>query len=162
MDLNPGEVVIFEGRPSWRSILGFYLLGLLAVGAAAAIGGLAAGGGVAAGAGAAVLVIVLIWGYLKRMATRYSITNRRMHIRRGILSRSIEETRLNRVQDVRVKQGLGQRLLGIGTVDFGTSAESGAGFRFEGIARPDDVARQIDRTIHEADAPAPPVPPPAT
>src|SRR5918999_1240038 len=160
MDLNPGEAVIFEGRPSWRSILGFYLLGLLAVAAAFAIGLLAADAGIGAAAGGAVLVLVLIWGWLKRLATRYAITNRRLHIRRGILSRNIEETRLDRVQDVRVKQGLGQRLLGVGTVDFGTSAESGAGFRFEGIANPDHVARQIDRVIHEADAPAPPVPPP--
>jgi uncharacterized membrane protein YdbT with pleckstrin-like domain len=160
MDLNPGEAVIFEGRPSWRSILGFYLLGLLAVAAAFAIGLLAADAGIGAAAGGAVLLIVLVWGYLKRIATRYAITNRRLRIRRGILSRDIEETRLDRVQDVRVKQGLGQRLLGVGTVDFGTSAESGAGFRFEGIAHPDAVARQIDRVIHEADAPAPPVPPP--
>jgi uncharacterized membrane protein YdbT with pleckstrin-like domain len=161
MDLNPGEAVIFEGRPSWRSILGFYILGLLAVAAAFAIGLLAADAGIGAAAGGVVLVIVLIWGWLKRFHTRYAITNRRLHIRRGILSRNVEETRLDRVQDVRVKQGLGQRLLGVGTVDFGTSAESGAGFRFEGIASPDHVARQIDRVIHEADAPAPPIPPPA-
>jgi uncharacterized membrane protein YdbT with pleckstrin-like domain len=160
MDLNPGEAIIFEGRPSWRSILGFYLLGLLAAAAAFVIGLLAADAGIGAAAGAVVLLIVLVWGYLKRMATRYAITNRRLHIRRGILSRNIEETRLDRVQDVRVKQGLGQRLIGVGTVDFGTSAESGAGFRFVGIANPDHVARQIDRVVHEADAPAPPIPPP--
>jgi len=160
MDLNPGEVVIFEGRPSWRSILGFYLLGTLAAAAAFAIGLLAADAGIGAAAGAVVLVIVLLWGYLKRFHTRYAITNRRLHIRRGILSRDIEETRLERVQDVKVSQGLGQRLLGVGTVDFGTSAESGAGFRFEGIADPDHVARQIDRVVHEADAPAPPIEPP--
>jgi len=160
MDLNPGEVVIFEGRPSWRSILGFYLLGLLAAAAAFAIGLLAADAGIGIAAGAVVLVLVLLWGWLKRVETRYAITNRRLHIRRGILSRNIEETRLDRVQDVRVQQGLGQRLLGVGTVDFGTSAESGAGFRFEGIAHPDRVARQIDRVIHEVDAPAPSVPPP--
>ncbi|MDQ3934174.1 MAG: PH domain-containing protein [Actinomycetota bacterium] len=160
MDLNPGEVVIFEGRPSWRSILGFYILGLLAVAAAFAIGLLAADAGIGAAAGGAVLLIVLLWGWLKRISTRYAITNRRIHIRRGILSRNIEETRLDRLQDTRVQQGLGQRLLGVGTVDFGTSAESGAGFRFEGIANPDHVARQIDRVLHEADAPAPPVPPP--
>ena len=160
MDLNPGEVAIFEGRPSWRSIIGFYLLGLLAVAAAFAIGLLAADAGIGSAAAGVVLVIVLLWGWLKRFHTHYTITNRRIHIRRGILSRHIEETRLSRVQDVRVKQGLGQRMLGVGTVDFGTSAESGAGFRFEGIADPDGVARQIDRVIHEADAPAPPVPPP--
>jgi uncharacterized membrane protein YdbT with pleckstrin-like domain len=160
MDLNPGEVAIFEGRPSWRSILGFYILGLIAVGAAFAIGLLAADGGIGAAVAGVVLVFVLVWGWLKRFHTHYVITNRRIHIRRGILSRNIEEARLDRVQDVRVHQGLGQRVLGIGTVDFGTSAESGAGFRFEGIASPDSVARQMDRVVHEADAPAPPVPPP--
>jgi uncharacterized membrane protein YdbT with pleckstrin-like domain len=160
MDLNPGEVVIFEGRPSWRSIIGFYLLGLLAAAAAFAIGLLAADAGIGAAAGGVVLAIVLLWGYLKRFHTRYAITNRRLRIRRGILSRDVEETRLERVQDVKVSQHLGQRMLGVGTVDFGTSAESGAGFRFEGIANPDHVARQVDRVVHEADAPAPPVDPP--
>jgi uncharacterized membrane protein YdbT with pleckstrin-like domain len=161
MDLNPGEVVIFQGRPSWRSIIGFYLLGLLAVAAAFAIGLLATDdAGIGAAAGGVVLLIVLVWGYLKRFHTRYAITNRRLHIRRGILSRDIEETRLDRVQDVKVSQHLGQRLLGVGNVDFGTSAESGAGFRFEGIANPDHVARQVDRVVHEADAPAPAIDPP--
>ncbi len=160
MELSPGETVIFEGRPSWRSIVGFYVLGLLAVAAAVVIGALAASGGVAAAAGAVVLVVVLVWGWLRRVATRYAITNRRLHIRRGILSRNDEQTRLDRVQDVKVSQHLGQRMLGVGTVDFGTSAESGAGFRFEGIANPDHVARQVDRVVHEADAPAPAVEPP--
>ncbi|MEA2473795.1 MAG: hypothetical protein QOE06_1710 [Thermoleophilaceae bacterium] len=160
MDLNPGEVVIFEGRPSWRSILGFYILGLLAVAAAFAIGYLAKDAGIGAAAGGAVLVIVLIWGYLKRFSTRYAITNRRLHIRRGILSRSVEETRIDRVQDVKVTQGFLERILGIGTVDFDTSAESGAGFRFSGIANPDHVSRQVDRVVHEADAPAPSLDPP--
>jgi membrane protein YdbS with pleckstrin-like domain len=160
MDLNPGEVVIYQGHPSWRSILGFYLLGLLAVAAAAAIGGLAASGGVAAAAGAAVLVIVLIWGWLRRISTRYAITNRRLHIRRGILSRHIEETRLDRVQDVKIHQGVFQRILRIGTVDFDTSAESGAGFRFVGVGGPDNIAHQVDRVIHEGDAPSPPLDPP--
>ena len=37
MDTEAGEHVIFEGHPSWRAIIGFYIVGLLAVGAAAAI-----------------------------------------------------------------------------------------------------------------------------
>ena len=164
MDLSPGETMIFEGHPSWRSILGFYFWGLLAVAAAVAIGVLAASTGAGVAAGAAVLVIVLIWGWLRRWATRYAITTRRLHIRRGILSRNIEETRLDRVQDVKIHQGIGARILRIGTVDFDTSAESGAGFRFVGVASPDFIVRQVDRVIHEADAPPlpadPPPPPP--
>ncbi len=36
MELHPGETIIYEGHPSWRAILDFYLKGLgiaLAVGA---------------------------------------------------------------------------------------------------------------------------------
>ncbi len=29
LNLSPGEQVIFEGHPSWRAILGFYLKGIL-------------------------------------------------------------------------------------------------------------------------------------
>jgi hypothetical protein len=28
MDLSPDEQIIFQGHPSWRAILGFYLKGL--------------------------------------------------------------------------------------------------------------------------------------
>ena len=29
MDLHPGEQIVFEGRPVWRSILSFYISGLI-------------------------------------------------------------------------------------------------------------------------------------
>jgi len=37
MDLEPGERIIFQGHPSWRSILGFYIKGVAVVFIAAAI-----------------------------------------------------------------------------------------------------------------------------
>src|ERR687887_2777565 len=118
MDLQPGEDVIYEGHPSWRSTLGFYLLGLIAVAAAAAIGYAVKGVGIAVAAGAAVFVVVLIVGWLRRITTRYLITTRRMQIRRGILAREVEETRVDRIVDVTVRQSVFERMLGIGAVDF--------------------------------------------
>ena len=41
MDLEPGEHVIFQGHPSWRSILGFYVKALAVVVVAAAVAGVA-------------------------------------------------------------------------------------------------------------------------
>ena len=29
MDLHPGEQIVFEGHPSWRGVLSFYLKGLV-------------------------------------------------------------------------------------------------------------------------------------
>ena len=40
MDLHPGEEIVFEGHPSWRSTLRFYVLGLLGAAVIGAIVGL--------------------------------------------------------------------------------------------------------------------------
>ena len=154
MDLHPGERVIYEGHPSWRSILGFYVLGVVAAAAAAAIGAAASSAGVAVAAAAAVLLVVLLVGWLRRMATRYLITTRRLQIRRGILSRHVEETRVDRVVDVTVHQSLAARVLAIGDVDFdNASAQQGDLFRFAGVARPHRITEAIGR-VHEESASA--------
>ena len=152
MDLHAGEHVIYEGRPSWRSILGFYILGVLAIAAAAVIGALVSGAGISALAGVVVLVIVLLVGWLRRLTTHYVITNRRLQIRRGILSKHVEETRVERVVDVTVHQSLLSRILAIGDVDFdNASAQQGDLFRFAGIAHPQRITEAIDR-VHEENA----------
>ena len=156
MDLFPGERVIYEGHPSWRSTFGFYVLGLLVAAAAAAIGYFAAdsSAGVAAAAGIAVLAIVLIVGWVRRITTRYLITTRRLQIRRGILARNVEETRVDRIVDVTVRQSIWQRVMAIGAVDFdNASAQQGDLFRFTGIADPHDVTRAINQVHEEAGAP---------
>ena len=88
MDLHPGEHVIYEGHPSWRSTFGFYILGALVAAAAAVIAYFAAdkSTGLAVAVGIGLLVIVLIVGWLRRITTRYLITNRRLQIRRGLLT----------------------------------------------------------------------------
>jgi uncharacterized membrane protein YdbT with pleckstrin-like domain len=152
MDLHPGEHVIYEGHPSWRSTFGFYVAGLILVAAAGAGGYFASGAGIGAGAGVAILLVVLIVGWLRRITTRYLITNRRLQIRRGILSKNVEETRVDRVVDVTVRQGVFDRILAIGAVDFdNASAQQGDLFRFSGIASPHEVVRAINQ-VHEEEA----------
>ncbi len=156
MDLHPGESVIYEGHPSWRSTFGFYVSGVFLVAIAVAIGVLADKTGIGAAVGAALFVLVLLIGWLRRITTRYLITNRRLQIRRGILARNVEETRVDRVVDVTVHQRVIDRILQIGAVDFdNASAQQGDLFRFSGIASPENVVRAIDRVHEERDtAPA--------
>jgi uncharacterized membrane protein YdbT with pleckstrin-like domain len=153
MELHPGENVIYEGHPSWRSIVSFYLMGVLLVVAAAVIGALAGQGGIGAAAAAVILVVVLIVGWLKRITTRYLITNRRLQIRRGLIAKHVEETRTERVVDVTVHQGVLDRVLQIGAVDFdNASAQQGDLFRFAGVAQPERLVRAIDLVHEEARA----------
>ncbi|MGH2952941.1 MAG: PH domain-containing protein [Solirubrobacterales bacterium] len=150
--LQPGEQVLYEGHPSWRSILGFYIKGLLVTAVVCAIVALISGlgeGGADAGlvtiialVGVAVTILV---GFIKRVATSYTITNRRLHIKRGIVSRTIQETRLERVQNVNYNQSVLQRILQVGDVDFDTAAGDDYNFVFAGVAEPADVIHMVDR-----------------
>jgi uncharacterized membrane protein YdbT with pleckstrin-like domain len=155
--LNPGEQVIFEGHPSWRSILGFYIKGLLVTAAIALVVGLVTGiagdevdtGLVTIVAVIGVAITVLV-GFIKRIATDYVITDRRLHIKRGIISRTIQETRLVRVQNVNYNQGVLDRILQIGDVDFDTAAGDDYNFVFSGVAQPEEVVHQVDRATRLA------------
>jgi uncharacterized membrane protein YdbT with pleckstrin-like domain len=157
MDLESGESIIFEGHPSWRSILGFYVKGLLVVVVLAALVGLASkliddevkqswmGAALAAG-----LVIVFLAGWIKRVFTKYVITSHRLYIRRGIVARREQQTQLSRVQNVNTSQSAFQRLLQVGTVDFDTAAGDDYDFRFEGVEDPQEVVS----AVHRAQGPA--------
>jgi uncharacterized membrane protein YdbT with pleckstrin-like domain len=145
LNLSPGEQVIFEGHPSWRAILGFYLKGVLIAVVLGVIAKLAFGDGTAFLVILVVLALTLLVGFLKRVATRYTITSRRLNIKRGIVSREIQETRLERVQNVNYRQSLYQRLMQIGDVDFDTAASDDYNFVFTGVADPAEVVEAVDR-----------------
>jgi uncharacterized membrane protein YdbT with pleckstrin-like domain len=146
LNLSPGERIIFEGHPSWRAILGFYLKGILL---AAVVGVIARLLDVSS---ATVFLIVLVIigltilvGFVKRVATTYTITDRRLNIKRGIVSREIQETRLERVQNVNYRQSVFQRVMQIGDVDFDTAATDDYNFVFAGVADPGDVVHSVDQ-----------------
>ncbi len=153
MDLEPGERLIFEGHPSWRSILGFYLKGLVAVAIGAAIAYFAADTGLAVAVGIVLLLIVLVAGYVKRLFTTYTITDHRLHIRRGIIARAEQQTLINRVQNVNTHQSVPQRMLMFGDVNFDTAAGDDFDFQFAGVAKPHDVVEAVHRAQREADVP---------
>ena len=81
------------------------------------------------------------------MFTKYLITNRRLRITRGIVRRNVQETRLDRVQNVNYEQGVIDRVFKVGTVDFDTAGTDDSEFRFEWVNRPDAVVRAVDEAI---------------
>lgn len=151
MELESGEHVIFEGHPSWRSILGFYFKGLVLAVVVAVLVLVATDTGPAVGAGVVVLVTALIAGYVTRLFTTYTITNNRLHIRRGIVARAEQQTLVTRVQNVNTHQSVLQRMLVIGTVDFDTAAGDDYDFQFAGVAKPHDVVDAVHRAQRAAE-----------
>ena len=146
---------MFEGHPSWRSIIAFYVKGLLLVLIAAFAVGIITGiTDDGTDAGLVILValigvaVVVLAGFIMRITTHYTITNRRLHIKRGIIAREIQETRLERVQNVNYNQSLLQRMLQVGDVDFDTAAGDDYNFIFAGVADPDEVVERVDQATH--------------
>lgn len=145
LNLSPGEQVIFQGHPSWRAILGFYLKGTAVAVVLGVIAKLIDSNGTAFLVILVVIAITVLAGFVKRVATTYTITNRRLNIKRGIISREIQETRLERVQNVNYRQSVFQRLMQIGDVDFDTAATDDYNFVFYGVANPGDVVHSVDQ-----------------
>jgi uncharacterized membrane protein YdbT with pleckstrin-like domain len=155
VDPEPGEEIFFHGHPSWRSLAGFYAKGLtgsLVVGVLVGVITRIADHHVEIGwvvvAIVVVFLVLMAIGQLRRIQTTYSITNRRLAIETGLLSKQLHQTRLERVQNVNCDQSLGARILRIGTVDFDTAAEAEFGFSFRGVGEPRGIVRTVDRALH--------------
>jgi uncharacterized membrane protein YdbT with pleckstrin-like domain len=158
LELHPNEHVIFDGHPSWRGTLSFYARGILV----AALGGAVAAIVTAIGSSFSWTTTIIVFvvlsalailvGFLYRMTTTYTITNQRLTIRRGILSRHLQQTRVERVQNVNVDQSIVDRLVRVGQVDFDTAGADDSDFTFRGVANPDSVVRAVDEAHRDREA----------
>jgi uncharacterized membrane protein YdbT with pleckstrin-like domain len=150
----PSEQILFHGHPSWLSMLSFHVKGVVAAIAAGVLAGLlsaAVSGAVAilwvVLAVLAVFAFVITRGIVRRKRTTYTITSERLTIRLGLVSRELHETRLDRVQNVSLRQSVLERLLGVGTVDFDTAGGAAFDFSFRGVAHPRRIARTVDHAL---------------
>src|SRR5829696_8865431 len=130
--------------------MSFYVSGLIAAVVLGGILWLTASAGVGVAVGVGVFALTLVIGYVRRIFTKYLITNRRLRITRGIVRRNVQETRLDRVQNVNYAQGVIDRLFKVGTVDFDTAGTDDSEFRFEWVNGPEQVVRAVDRAMEEA------------
>ena len=153
MDLIPGEQILYQGRPSSRSSIAFFLKW----------GGLALLPGVLftvidrAGAGTLLplwqwwlitlilMLLVVIRDGIRRLSVHYTVTTERIHIRRGLLSRNEQSTDIDRVQNVSTDQSVVERALNVGNVDFDTAGTDAgdASFRFAGVGDPRDIVSRV-------------------
>ena len=83
--------------------------------------------------------IDVLVGFVRRVSTRYTITNQRLRIERGLLSKHVQQTRIERVQNVNTNQTFVSRILRVGTVDFDTAGTDDSDFTFTGVGNPHEV-----------------------
>jgi uncharacterized membrane protein YdbT with pleckstrin-like domain len=72
----------------------------------------------------AVALAIIIWKWLENMASKYEVTEERLIVRRGIVSKSIDEIELYRIKDVRIDFSIINQLAGIGRITISSSDET--------------------------------------
>src|SRR6516162_896715 len=131
-DHSEGEHSVLILHPHWKTVLVPFLL-LVAVVVVAAVllaviphNRLQADERIAVGVVA--LVVAMIWTgvpFLRWRTTTYELTNRRLRLRKGILSRTGRDFPLIRISDVSFSQGLLDRVLGCGRLVVESPGEHG-------------------------------------
>jgi len=121
------EKILFEGHPAMfrNDPIGFLLSVVLCV----------------VGVG---LVILLVW-WLSCRTTTLTVTNERTTLRRGIMSKSLNEVWHRDVRNVQLYKSFFQRIFGVGSIGISSAGQSGIEVSVRGIRNPEGVKDIIDR-----------------
>jgi uncharacterized membrane protein YdbT with pleckstrin-like domain len=144
------ERVIWTGRPSWRGRMAIVVPGALLAIAFLVIAiwaGLASGTAVIITA--VIAVVVVVWTLLETIRWKYTITNRRVFVRHGLVSVNEQTARLERVQDVTLRQTLFDRLFGVGKLDIDTAGSEGGALEFKALTQPTQVREVLDAAVRD-------------
>lgn len=146
------ERPLWAGRTSWKHYIGritLWVLGNIAAGVGLGmasgkwvamsgyLGWIIAGVVTVSGLFLLLPIALHIWGH------RYKLTTERLIIERGILSQTIDQTELIRVDDVRLHKSLINRILGLGSVAIVSTDATDREIVIPGVADPEKVAEVI-------------------
>ena len=158
MELVEGERILWQGRPSWRAQISYFLVWIPLALLPVIIAGILEANDADTGLpywqwlmiSLVLVVVVVAYDVVRRYATLYVVTDQRLRVRHGILSRREQSARFERVQNVSVSQSLLDRLLRVGAVEFDTAGtdQSDADFRYRGIADPQNLVRIVAQNSH--------------
>ncbi len=88
------------------------------------------------------IVFALPWTF-----TRYALTEEKLTIDKGLLSRSEEEIRLYRILDVTLRRSLWQRLFGLGTIHCNSADKSTPEFDIKNITHPIETKEKFSDLV---------------
>ena len=89
------------------------------------------------------LFLIPAFYHIKRNMVRYTITDSKLEIDEGFISRSTRNVPLSKIQDVTVSSGITQRLLGFGNLIIDNASEDGGKIILKNIDRPREKADKL-------------------
>ncbi len=81
--------------------------------------------------------------------TRYRLTEDKLIIDTGFLTRAEDEIRLYRILDISLRRTLGERILGLGTIHCCSSDKTSPEFDIKRIKKPKQVKEQLSDLIEK-------------
>jgi uncharacterized membrane protein YdbT with pleckstrin-like domain len=96
---------------------------------------------------AVIAVVVVGWTLLETIRWKYTITNRRVFVRHGLISVNEQTARLERVQDVTLRQTLFDRIFGVGRLAIDTAGSEGGALEFKALTQPTHVREVLDAAV---------------
>lgn len=134
-DLAPNESVIFVLRPTLIFVMVRYGVAILILLATAALMGLMHSAKPEWFTGVVSFVVILIVGaiafaspvykHLLRRREVYTLTNHKLEMRYGLLSKTVRNIPLTKIQDVTVTASFWQRVIHIGDIEIDSASEMG-------------------------------------
>ena len=105
-----------------------------------------------------VAVIVLVVARLAKLgwhiavlrSHRYRVSNQRILLESGVLSKRIDEVDMRTIEDIEFRQGVLERMLGIGEIGIIAADKRMARFRLLGVENPRDVRELIRANAFQA------------
>ena len=122
--MNNEETTIMEFGPSAKGFIGKIILGIIL--SPVIIG-----------------LFMLLGVYVTVKSTRYKLTNQRFFVQTGLISKRVEELELFRIKDVSMKQGIIQRLMGVGNVTVLSTDDSTPVVHVLGVSKPEKIKEEI-------------------
>jgi uncharacterized membrane protein YdbT with pleckstrin-like domain len=142
------ERVIWTGRPSWRGRLSIFAPGLALAVLVLVLGlVLDLGLGLSLLLALAIAAVTVAWGLLETIRWKYTITDRRVFVRHGLITVNEQTARLERVQDLLLRQSVFDRLFGVGTLEIDTAGSEGGALEFKALRAPSEVREVLDSAV---------------
>ena len=98
-----------------------------------------------------VFALLLLWPiarHIRQRFTKMTMVGDKLRYETGMLSKSTRTIQLSKVQDVTVKQSVGQRMGGVGDLSIETAGETSR-LTFSNIDRPQEIADRIIDASHQ-------------
>jgi uncharacterized membrane protein YdbT with pleckstrin-like domain len=96
------------------------------------------------------LIIFLVW-WIKTRGTELTVTNERVSLRKGILSKFTNDVYLTDIRNVQIYQSFGQRIFGVGSVAISSAGNEGIEIEVKGVPDPDKIKTIIDTHRRDRD-----------